>query len=258
MKKIWSDDPSLLYKVKKANQKFYNTISESYEIIDGKRDQTAIKWISKKLKRIQKISEGKILLDIGCGSGFILRNAQPYFRTVVGMDISFEILKKLRKEGNLVVCADVDHLPFKNESFCAISCFAVLHHLCMYSSLTSEAFRVLKKGGVFYSDHDLDKKFEKRFRVLMKLYRTFFNEEKKYLRANSQITSEMYHFTEIHHTGIKTGEIIELLKKQKFSYVAASYHWFGLFPLLTKFCLFFEIRSLKRGNAPLASLVAKK
>lgn len=251
-------DLTLLNKVKKSNQLFYDIISDSYETVDGKRDKTTIQWISKKLKAIQRATNGETLLDIGCGSGFVLRYAQPYFKTIVGVDISFEILKNLRKQGYLVVCADVDHLPFKSEQFSVVSCFAVLHHLYAYSSLTEESYRILKTEGIFYSDHDLDKKFEKRFRPLMRLYRTFFNEKKKYLHANSSITSELYHFTEIHHTGIKTGEIVDLLKKQKFSKVTPSYHWFGLFPLLTRFCLFFRLRSFQRGNAPLASIVARK
>ncbi len=251
-------DLILLNKVKKSNQLFYDIISDSYETVDGKRDKTTIQWIFRKLKALQRATNGETLLDIGCGSGFILRYAQPYFKTVVGVDISFEILKNLHKQRYLVVCADVDHLPFKKDSFSVVSCFAVLHHLYAYSALAQETYRILKTGGIFYSDHDLDKKFEKRFRPLMRLYRTFFNEKKKYLHANSNITSELYHFTEIHHTGIKTDQITQLLKKQKFSQVIPFYHWFGLFPLLTRFCLFFNIRSFRRGNAPLASIIAKK
>jgi ubiquinone/menaquinone biosynthesis C-methylase UbiE len=251
-------DPTLLNKVKKSNQQFYDIISDSYETVDGKRDKTTIRWITKKLRTIQRATKGETLLDIGCGSGFILRYALPYFKTIVGIDISFAILKGLRKQGYLVVCADIDHLPFKNDVFSVVSCFAVLHHLYIYTSLTEESYRILKTRGIFYSDHDLDSTFEKRFRFFMQLYRTCFNEKKKYLRANSNITSELYHFTEIHHKGIKTDEIAQLFKKQKFSEVRLFYHWLGLFPLLTRFCLFFNIRSFRKGNAPLVSIIAKK
>ncbi len=256
----FSINPLILHKVKKSNQQFYDIISDSYETVDGKRDKTTIQWITKKLKHIQHASQGETLLDIGCGSGFILRYAQPYYKTIVGVDISFTILKSLRQQGHLVVCADSDYLPFKDGSFSTISCFAVLHHLYAYHLLTQEAYRILKKNGIFYSDHDLDKYFEKRFRVLMLLYRTLFNEEKKYLKANTALTSELYHFTEIHHKGIKTENISNLFQRQGFRTVKVTYHWFGLFPIITGLCFFLGMNSLRfrRGNAPLASIVATK
>lgn len=245
-------------KVKKANQQFYDIVSDSYEQVDGKRDAITTTWISKKLKQLQKETHGKTLLDVGCGSGFILRNARLYYKTVIGVDISLEILKALQKQGFLVVCADSDYLPFKDNAFDTITCFAVLHHLYAYEKLFSETYRVLKKKGLFYSDHDLDGTFAQRFALLMGMYRFFFNEEKKYKKANKRITSELYHFTEVHHRGINTKQIQHILQNSAFSSVQTYYHWLGLFPLLTKIFLTLGFRSSKRGNAPLVSFIARK
>ncbi len=245
-------------RVKKANKQFYDIVSDSYEQVDGKRDTSTTRWISKKLQLLQKQTHGKTLLDVGCGSGFILRNAQSYYKTVIGVDISLEILKTLQKQGYVVVCADNDYLPFKEGIFDTITCFAVLHHLYNYEKLIPETHRVLKKGGIFYSDHDLDRTFARKFALPMKTYRFFFNEEKKYKHANKKITSELYHYTEVHHRGINTRYIQEILQNSAFSSVTTTYHWLGLFPLLTKIFLFVGVRSFRKGNAPLVSFLARK
>ncbi len=245
-------------RVKKANQQFYDIVSDSYEAVDGKRDRITTTWIAKKLRQLQKQTNGKTLLDIGCGSGFILRNAQPYYKTVIGVDISLEILKTLQKQGFLAVCADTDHLPFKDNAFDTITCFAVLHHLYTYEKLFWETHRVLKNNGLFYSDHDLDRTFARKFALPMKIYRSFFNEEKKYKHANKKITSELYHFTEVHHKGINTQHIQEILQKSAFSSVTITYHWLGLFSVLTKILLALGSCCFKQGNAPLVSFIARK
>lgn len=249
-------------RVKKANKEFYDIVSNSYEQIDGKRDATTENWIAKKLKKISddvfedSISE-KSLLDLGCGSGFIMRNANHYFNKVVGVDISHKILIPLRKQGYLVVCADTDHLPFKENSFSVVTCFAVLHHLFTYEGLFKETKRVLKKNGLFYSDHDLDKAFSKRFFIPLKMYRFFFDEEKKYRKKESKISSELYHFTEIHNKGISTKHIIKVVQGVGFTFIRTSYHWFGLFPIITKVLMKCKL-TFSRGNAPLVSIIARK
>lgn len=245
-------------RVKKANKQFYDIVSDSYEAVDGKRDRITTAWIAKKLERLQEQTNGKTLLDIGCGSGFILRSAESYYKTVIGVDISLEILKTLQKHGSIVVCADNDYLPFKDNALDTITCFAVLHHLYGYEKLFSETYRVLKKDGLFYSDHDLDGTFAQRFAFFMRIYRFFFNEEKKYKNANKKITSELYHFTEVHHTGINTQHIQNILQNSAFSSVNTHYHWFGLFPILTKLFISLDIKSFQRGNAPLVSFIARK
>jgi ubiquinone/menaquinone biosynthesis C-methylase UbiE len=256
------DAQNIEAKVKNANKEFYDLVSNSYEKIDGKRAATTEKWISGKLKRISEDgldgnSSEKSLLDIGCGTGFIMRNANPYFKKRVGVDISHKILVPLQKQGYMVVCADTDHLPFKENSFSVVTCFAVLHHLYSYDKIIPEIYRSMKKGGIFYSDHDLDENFAKRFSLFMHVYRAICNEEKKYRKANKKITSELYHFTEIHHRGISQEKIQALLQKE-FKHVYTYYHWLGLFPLLTKILLTFKIRPFQQGNAPLVSFVARK
>lgn len=250
---------NLSEKVKKANKTFYNIIADSYEKIDGKRDKTTTEWISSKLRDLSSSlqTKKKIVLDIGCGSGFIMRNALPFFDYIIGVDISHKILIPLKNQGYAVVCADIDYLPFKKESFDMITCFAVLHHIFIYETFFSECFRVLKNNGIFYSDHDLDSIFRKRFSFFINIYRFFFNEERKYNSKEKKVTHELYKFTEIHHNGIPTRLIKVIMQNNGFKDIHISYHWKGLFSCLTKFLEKYHFMS-SCGNAPLVAFEAKK
>lgn len=79
-------------------------------------------------------------LDLGCGNGNILR----LLKNGVGLDISFELLKKAK---NPVVQGRCEKLPFKNKSFDNVLLIAVLHNLKKNSRIKclKEIKRVLKK-----------------------------------------------------------------------------------------------------------------
>lgn len=245
-------------KVKLANKQFYDIIAESYETIDGKRDTTTTQWITAKLNNLFAECNNKkapLLLDIGCGSGFIVRNTPKNIQKI-GVDVSFNILLPLQKQGYLVVCADSDHLPFKEQQFNIVTCFAVLHHLYSFDTLFKETYRILKNKGLFYSDHDFDEAFRKHHPIIVTIYRCLFNEEKKYKKKEQHITHDLYTHTEIHNKGVSAQKIITAAKQAGFQ-VCPSCHWQGLFPQLTRFFMKHP-RLFSKGNAPFFSLIAKK
>jgi SAM-dependent methyltransferase len=63
------------------------------------------------------------------------------------MDISFENIRSLIKAGGQGVVADMEFLPFKDQTFDRVYGFGILHHLGEIKKGVSEAARVLKNGG---------------------------------------------------------------------------------------------------------------
>lgn len=88
------------------------------------------------------------ILDIGCGTGIVLKILEK-FGTAVGMEISREAIHFLRKRGlKLIACSDANQsIPFKSDTFSTITCLDVLEHLDNDFSLLREAGRVCKPGG---------------------------------------------------------------------------------------------------------------
>ena len=216
--------------VKEANRRLYDEVAECYEEIDGRRSSALKMWLRGNLSNIKEQVSGSCLLDIGSGSGLVTNCAKGLFSPRVGVDLSFEILKAHSHTFDLGVNADVDNLPFADNSFDVVTCFAVLHHLYDFEGLVAEVARILKPGGIFYSDHDMDQTFNRRFKIPLSFYRMIHNAKAKYVNAKKEITSDLYDLTEWQQNGVMIEHIIDLLTKKNFS-IKVKYHWFGLNPI---------------------------
>ena len=234
-------------KVRQANKEFYDIAAATYEQTDGRRTEEFLTWIEKQLKQVRQSCPGGTLLDLGCGSGIVMRCANNSFDNVFGIDISVEILKKAKDNGYLI-CGDGAFLPFADNSIDAVVCFAALHHLYDHRPVVQELYRVLKPGGIFYSDHDMSKEFSDRFKWPLKLYRYIFNAQRKYQKANTNLNKELYELTEIHESGIDQDDLVNLFISQGYSKVTQSFHWYGLSEI---FNFIMGKRNMSKGLAPL-------
>lgn len=163
---------SLSKEIKDANRQIYNRISiEDYNqnesIFNDKRKLAC----EKILQSISKSSGNERFLDIGTGTGNVLRIARNCFNTCHGVDIGEELLIKISNKypDCFFSGSDAENLPFKDESFNCVSCYALLHHLYEHSALFSECFRVLKPGGSLYTDHDPNYFFNRFYHMFYKI-----------------------------------------------------------------------------------------
>jgi ubiquinone/menaquinone biosynthesis C-methylase UbiE len=238
--------------VLRANRKLYDCIADRYEQIDGRRSQELLLWLRENLIRIRRQTAGESFLDLGTGSGLVTRCATGLFTFRIGLDLSATIMALNRDSFDAAVVADTNCLPFSNKSFDVVTCFAVLHHLFSFEALVAELARILKPGGVFYCDHDMDVSFSKRFRFPLSLYRKMRNSYARYSEACSTITADIYHLAEWHEDGVDSGHLVTLLQRSGFS-VDARFHWFGLTSVTNRL---FHKKTFKAGFAPLLSVTA--
>lgn len=243
------------FKVKQANKLFYNTIANIYEDIDGRRTDEIKTWLSQVLKNLSKITTGDILVDFGCGTGFVSESGKIYFKKIYGIDISFEMLKIAKNKATGVICAESEYIPLKDNSVDVVVCFAVLHHIFNHKPLFREAYRILRTGGVLYSDHDMNSTFYEKYKILLKMYRYIFNTGKRYVKARKQITKELYKLSEIYSSGLDVNIIKHHLIEEGFRDIELSYHWFGLNRFINRLM---KHREFSEGLAPLVRIKAYK
>lgn len=251
---------TLTQQVKRANREFYDLAAGVYEEADGRRDDRFASFLDARLARLGALAGTGRLLDLGCGTGFVAGRASALFDSVVGLDISPSILRQAAAgDGVSLVAGDSDQLPFAAGSFNGIAAVAVLHHLLEHDALAREAYRVLADGGVLYTDHDIEGRFCKNFRLPLGLYRKFRDEEKTYREACPALTHELYELTEVHRDGVDTDAVVLALETAGFSEVKVICHWLGLSPWFDRLGRALNpTGAAPRGFAPSFSIWARK
>ncbi len=156
--------------IKRANRAVYNRMNvENYNrnesIFNPSREAECRRILSEASVRSGRES----FLDLATGTGNMLRIAGDYFSEMYAVDIGDSLLKSVKPvfPSCFFVAADAELLPFRDESFSCVSCYALLHHLFTHDALFAEAYRVLKSGGTLYTDHDPN-------RFLHRFYHPFY------------------------------------------------------------------------------------
>jgi len=94
--------------------------------------------------------ENQNVLEVGFGSGELLRALAERGNTVCGVDAGRDIVENARREGlGQVFLLDVseESLPFNESAFDAVYCYETFEHLTNPYRLFVEVRRVLKPGG---------------------------------------------------------------------------------------------------------------
>ncbi|MDD1778124.1 MAG: class I SAM-dependent methyltransferase [Candidatus Helarchaeota archaeon] len=97
------------------------------------------------------LPKGSAIIDVGCGRGVFVKYLNELGLQTVGIDISFEALRKSRCTGGncpLVVASLEEVLPFADNSFAAIYCSEVLEHIFSVHRALSELNRILISDGL--------------------------------------------------------------------------------------------------------------
>jgi len=147
---------------------------------------------------------GKIVLEYGCGEGWITRDLAKRGALVSAFDISAEAVRKtsevLASAGLSDRCRvaqmGAERLEYPDEYFDLSIGFAILHHLDLELAI-AELYRVLKPGGVAYFAEPLGgNPLINLYRNLTPKYRTE-DEAPLNLRALAPV---LLRFREVHHT----------------------------------------------------------
>ena len=115
--------------------------------------------LAEKLLGFTELNGKQDFLEIGCGSGLIVRHiAENYGASVVGIDVDPEQIELAGEDIEGIqnirfLEADVTKLPFEDDSFDVVLSFGVLHHIDNWLDALQEIIRVLRRKGYFvYAD----------------------------------------------------------------------------------------------------------
>ena len=130
---------------KKSNEDYYDEFADWYERNRHGGYHALIDALETDL--VLPFAEGRRVLEVGCGTGLILRHVAPVAAFAVGLDISPRMLEQAQARGLNVVRASASELPFADSSFDLVYSFKVLSHVREIDRAFFEMARVTRPGG---------------------------------------------------------------------------------------------------------------
>ncbi len=138
-----------------VDNSIYEKYGENWYTADD--DPVALLRAENKVKSpwiIKRLPDKAIILDVGCGAGFLTNELARHGYQVTGIDASEDSLRvaKLYDETKSVnyQTADAYKLPFADASFDVVTALDFLEHVEDPKAVIAEISRVLKPGGQFF------------------------------------------------------------------------------------------------------------
>jgi len=147
----------------------YNQSAHVYDTQYLEEQEAKITTIMQNLS----LKNNSVVLDIGCGTGLLIKHFADKFEFFVGADISRGLLKYAKRKAkpfpnSALVLADADNLPFPNQTFDAVFAVTLLQNMPDPSTTLTEINRVSKaKASIIvtglrkrFTQEDLAKKLQ--------------------------------------------------------------------------------------------------
>ena len=210
---------------KSVIKSYWDQRSSSFDLSPGhmlssKKEEDA--WKALFLEKIGRPAARRVL-DVGVGTGFLSIMLAEMGYSVVGIDLSEEMLKKAGKKVDerglkvLLKTGDAEYLPFEDSSFDAVVNRAVLWTLPNPEKAIEEWKRVLKPGGTlcFFlhgpHSHGFSRRLTKQFSNLIILVREKRNPWKS-----------LYDSVDLPMGGgVESSVVVDLLKKVGYADVSS-------------------------------------
>ena len=247
MRGLRSEECNRAEKIRAANIRYHTKLSKTYDETQPQYKPENVARVRERMKRLAKTTGGGRLLDIGCGTGFILSIAAPFFDEVCGIDITPAMIERARKTARSkkirnikLVEARCDDAPFPDAYFDVVTAYGVLHHLPELPPTFKEVRRVLKKKGVFYADEDPNYYFWQSMKSLpakgAAISDILETERKSVCEmvgevqnvVGSDLDPQTIRDAEFQKTrgGMKEEHVVRLLKRAGFKKIDYDYTWF--------------------------------
>jgi len=123
----------------------YNQSAHAYDTQYSEEQEAKITTIKQNLSP----KDNSAILDLGCGTGLLMKHFADQTKLYIGVDISRELLKHAKKKANpfpntTLILADADNLPFPDQTFDTVFAITLLQNVPQPNTTLTEINRVAK------------------------------------------------------------------------------------------------------------------
>ena len=160
---------SLRDKVIEANIQVHSRLASQYDQSEPHFRPENLAKVTRRLEILAKQTQAVSLLDLGCGTGFVINLAKPYVKRIVGVDVTRAMLERVDLTGPAsieLVQQDTGTYTPSPGAFQLVTAYSFLHHLADVGPTFRTACRALAPGGCFYADLEPNYDFWNRIKQL--------------------------------------------------------------------------------------------
>ncbi len=141
----------------KANIAVHSKLASLYAKTEPHFRPENLAIVDAALKSLVAETKAKQLLDLGCGTGFMINLAKHHVERIVGVDVTRAMLDQVDTTGPAKIELhehDTGSFPVEPGTFDLVTAYSFLHHLYDIAPTCQTAAKALRKGGKFYADLD--------------------------------------------------------------------------------------------------------
>jgi ubiquinone/menaquinone biosynthesis C-methylase UbiE len=227
-------------KVMEANVAVHAKIAADYNKSEPQFRPENLARVDKILRGLIARTSAKRLLDLGCGTGFVIDLVRDKVEEIHGVDVTQAMLDQVNRSGPAKItltCGDAASYDPGPTPFDMVTSYSVLHHLYDVEPLMRTAYRALKPGGVYYTDLEPNRAFWNELSKLSAddpLLPPLVKAEVKKIADHETaldigVTRETIDLAEYGKNirgGFDEDELRAMLARVGFSKVEVNYHWF--------------------------------
>lgn len=149
----------------KLVQKAYDLMAEEYDILDDRINPfyvNGFRFVDHFVQKLAPLWRGKIVADVGCGSGLQTVQFAPGAKHVIAIDISSALMRKVQEKLTMqgltnvtLMQGDATQIPLQDGSVDFVSAYGdVIGHIPDYERAIAEMARVCRSGGTVTLEYD--------------------------------------------------------------------------------------------------------
>jgi SAM-dependent methyltransferase len=141
--------------VVRANVELHSRLADDYARTEPHFRPENVARVAARLREIAAPTRRERLLDLGCGTGFMIQIGKEIFPRVTGVDVTQAMLDKVDRSGPATIELhrhDTGSFPAEPGSYDVVTAYSFLHHLFDVEPTLRTAHRALRSGGRIYAD----------------------------------------------------------------------------------------------------------
>ena len=224
-----------------ANQELHTVLAASYDETEPQFRPENVARVERRLLEIFGATSAKRMLDLGCGTGFLINIAKQYVARIDGVDVTQAMISRVDRSGPCAIqlhLADTGAFQPEEGAFDVVTAYSFLHHLFDIEPTFATAARALRPGGKFYVDQEPNYYFWEAVKALdpagdydalVKREILALTEKDLEIQNQYQVDKDVFNQAEYNKSitgGFREETLIAMLKAAGFSKVEISYHWF--------------------------------